>query len=403
MKPSERTRDWSLGPSTGKRAAALLVVIVVAIALAACAGRTVSTSTSTTTEAKPSAAQLWEKCLAWIRDGNTQVTFDQYTVLYGEQGRVGQLDLPFPVSGEPLISTPCWWADDTDYFQQELTGPPTHVTVAMATQMSAVKVPTMDQVEADAGYEAIAIIRYLADPYRLLRVSHPVESPVLLPDSTWSLQGETTVNELLGNDLPARTLTELSSLGSDIQVTLELKADGTIVSMKWSTGSTDISGGYAWSKTPDPPSLPHAWVEMEASVKSTTEQVSAVAKQAGFDVYWLGEKYQEAPVFAVSIQDKQVVITYMSTSGAPRGGHVLFESSVSEPPQGQSPLNSFKFLESFGSGEDEYAVYVSATEVGKQIVVRKGGTLISVLAERSQAKDNAELLAIAAALEKAQP
>ena len=399
--------------TAGVLAGVMILTLIAGLSTASCAGKTPLTSTSTAISTEPTAAQLWERCLAWIRDGNTEVKFGPYTVTYGDGAKVGELDLQYPVEGEPLIGAPCWWVNDTDYFYQDVEGPPVHVSTAMALAMTTEAYP-----QAQGGVQLIGLIRFEADPYLLLRLARVQGSATRLPDSNWSLVGETTMNNLLGQDLPTEQVARyFGTLQGKVSVSLEIKSDGTPVSMKWTVGGTAIGAGYTWSKTSNTPSLPHAWVDSDKDARASAEQsgwrtISEAAQESKFTIYWLGDPYEGLSLVNLHWDATMVLLMYersasasstSSTANADRHGYVLSETSVSAPPTAGSPLKGFTFYKSFGEGEDAYRVYTSAKTVGKKIVVQRGDTIVSITRSQTTAKDNTDLLAVAAALKKAQP
>ena len=89
---------------------------------------------------------------------------------------------------------------------------------------------------------------------------------------------------------------------------------------------------------------------------------------------------------------------------SPRG-YVLFEYSVSDVPASERPFVAKKTLiESAGEGEQDYSVYKTAKGApGHSILVRRGGTYISVDSFGASGDITDKLLAVAAALQRAEP
>jgi hypothetical protein len=340
---------------------------------------------------------LWNACLSWIKQGNTQVKFGDYTVTYGDQATVGQLTYaPSSNTGEPLIDQPCWWRDDSDYYTKDPDGATVHVSVAMATAMGGQRYP-----QASTGAQYVGVIRLIGDPYRLLRLAKVQGAAVPEADSTWSLTGATTVGEVFGADLPrSQTGFNGDELASALTVTLTVKADGTPVSITVTTNEIEGVGHYTWSKVSTPPALPTAWVELDTKTLAAAEQEGwrntpqDAAKDVDFTVYSWDDSYQGAALQTIHVEPgSSVLLDYpaarvqssapgTSTIGVRPRGWVLFEYSAHHiPPDQKGAVANKRLLKSVGRGVDAYSLYTfGASPLGSTILVRRGDTYISIQA-----------------------
>jgi hypothetical protein len=397
----------------------VLAVLFVALVAASCAG-TPAAATMTTDASSAEGAALLAKCLAWIQEGNTRVKFGDYTITYGEQARIGQLDYVYaPGGGEPIIGQPCWWAGDTDYFFQDQEGPPIHVSTKMAMAMNSKTYPG-----ASLGVPEIGLIRTIGDPYRLLRLAKVHGPAKALPNSDWSLVAETTFAELVGTDLPPDQAQRImGDLNGKVSIALEVKPDGTPVSMTWSLGAQSVGGRYSWSKSATPPSLPRAWVDMDKDSQTTAEQEgwratpADAAKAVDFPVYSLGGSYRGAVLHTIHVEEHlDVLFIYTgprgqagsgasttNTNTPPAHGWSLFEYSESKIPRGDENLVANKHLiKTVGTGDDAYSIYtIGVLPVSKSILIKRGSTYISIEATGNVTGDiTEELYAAATALQR---
>ena len=415
------------------------------------ASSSASSRASSTVPAGQTAELLWSQALEWIRQGPTRATAadSPVAIAYGDQANVLRIVVSADAR-EPMLPNAWrvgkddfyWQTDDVtgqENLQQGQTTPTVvlHVTPTMAVETD--EATDFHGPEGADGVTVIQMIRLLGDPYRLLFICEPSGEPERLADSNWLLTAQTTTVDVLGADLQtARDYNRVlgTTADTDIKVTLEVTPQGVPVKTAVTLGDNPLAA-YDWSRVEEAPTLPGSSVEFDVWARQRAEQggyrtIAEAAKESKFPLYWLGDSYQGTVLRLVHMETEAALLEYdlvrtattgsaptttsapttssltptRSTDGtvSPRG-YILFEYSASDVPESEKPFAAKKTLiESTGEGDQAYSVYKTAKGApGHSVLVRRGDTYISVDGVGASGDITDKLLAVAAALQRAEP
>jgi hypothetical protein len=388
-------------------AAVLAVLLVVG---ASCAGPSAegsaastptSGSSATTISSGPTAQELLDRAVAWIEAAPTQVIFGPDTVTYAPGAAVAALTRDPKDTGEFLVPWPnAWWSDGTDYYFQDSTGPPSHLTPEMAQAMSG-----EGYSEALTGVMALVTLRAFADPHRLLALSKATQA-TKNADGTWTLSAEVSELDLVAlAGVLAGLSSEVASRYVDssliLRSTLELGQEGDIRSMTVAFGDDADTLSYSWSRAEGMPELPGVWVELDdAMLQRALESgwratVAKAAADLDFPAYSLGDSYLGVALRSIHVEEgSSLLLEYglgttgaaaTTTSSQPRtatasGGFVLFEYSATNVPESEKGFVASKtLLENLEHDGRVFTVYTTAKgQPGRSILVRVGDTYVSL-------------------------
>ncbi len=390
----------------------------------------------TTGPATSPAQLLWSQALSWIRSAPTQAVEDNgnLTITYGDQATILQLisspDMndPLPQSWAVANEDFYWQADVVDGNGNSEVGQTVSTIVVHATPAMAVETDNATYFHDNPGIIAVGMISALrmCDPYHILNSCEPEGAPQKLATSNWLLKARAFASDVVGTDIKEaidfeRALGNLAD--AKLDVTLEVTPQGVPVATTITPASSELSAGdelitFYWSRATAAPEIPAVAMEFDAWAKGYDQQqrgtIEEVVKQSTFTVYWLGESYQGIALSSAQPFDGTAMLLYWpptarqntaSTVANADIGYTLFEYSVSNPPDSEKPFVASKTLyRSFGQGDNAYSVYTTAKDApGHSILVRRGDTYISVSSSGASGDIFNQLLAVAAALQRAEP
>jgi hypothetical protein len=369
-----------------------------------------------TVAARASGEATLSKAVSWLEAAPTRVDFGPYSVTYGGAGQVAELTTSPTATGEPMTAGTWWWSGDSDYYIDEGDGAVRHVTPEMAMRMRQTAYP-----QAESGVQCIALVRLLLDPHRLLKLSTVTDASAL-PDGGWTLVAEARVPDLVGLDLSADDLARYFGMVSAVQSTLVVAGDGAIRSMSTQEVGLEVGVvGYSFTRVDTEPALPSLWSDLDqVTLQAALDEgwraaVADAAKDVDFTIYSLGDSYEDWVIQTVHVEVGLDVMLHYGTpretgsggttagAGRPRAedGFILFEYSASNVPESEKPFVADKTLVAkSGEGDAAYSVYTTAKGLpGRAILVKKGGTYISITRTGKGGADVTELLlAVATAL-----